>query len=446
MKAELTDITAVKKSIQIEISEDVVNGEVTSIAQQFRRQAKVPGFRPGKAPISVVKNRFRDEIRSEVLQNLLPKHFSEAAKEQDLDVVHAPGFENVEYSAGEALRFKAVFEVYPRLDITNHSEIPVEEVSTEVADSDIDEALRRIIEEHSEMTPVDEDREVAGGDFVEITFNGSVEGDDEAKLSAEKVLCEIGGATTLQEFTDNLTGARAGEEKTFPVTYKDDHPDKNLAGKHVVYTVEVESIKEKVSPKLDDEFAQSLGDYETLDGFKQTVRENLEARKRHSAAEETHNALLGWLQDNNEFEVPDSLIEQQVQVRLQRLMRNLTDQGLNPQQLDVDWAKIRADQYAEAVRDVRGSLILEHLAKAEDIRVEEADIEEEIEVIAAEMNRPKENVREVLGKNDGLDRIRGQIQNKKVLNMLQERAKVVPAGSLSPEQTDSPGEPQILEP
>ena len=134
MKAELTDITAVKKSIQIEISEDIVNGEVTSIAQQFRRQAKVPGFRPGKAPISVVKNRFRGEIRSEVLQNLLPKHFSEAAKEQDLDVVHAPGFENVEYSAGEALRFKAVFEVYPRLDITNHSEIPVEEVSTEVAD------------------------------------------------------------------------------------------------------------------------------------------------------------------------------------------------------------------------------------------------------------------------------------------------------------------------
>ncbi len=446
MKAELTDITAVRKSLDIEVSQEVVDGEVTSIAKEFKRQAKVPGFRPGKAPLGVVKNRYRDEIRTEVLEKLLPKYFSEAAKEQDLDVVHSPGFENVEYSAGEPLRFKAVFEVYPRLDITNHSGIPVEEISTEVVDSDVDQALERIVEEHSEMTPVDEDREVGEGDFVEISFNGDVEGDEEAGLSAEKVLCEIGGATTLKEFTENLTGTRAGEEKTFPITYKDDHPDEKLAGKHVVYTVQVESIKEKVSPKLDDEFAQSLGDFETLDGFKKSIRENLEAHKRQNATEETHNALLGWLQDNNEFEVPDSLIEHQVQIRLQRLMRNLTDQGVNPQRLDVDWGKIRADQHAEAVRDVRGSLILEHLAKTEDIRVEDEEVEKEIDTIAAEMNRPKENVREVLGRNDGLERIKGQIQNKKVLIMLEERAKVVPAGSLGQEEDGEESAPQILEP
>jgi trigger factor len=446
MKAEQTDITAVRKSLDIEVSQEVVDGEVTSIAKEFRRQAKVPGFRPGKAPLGVVKTRYRDEIRTEVLQNLLPKYFSEAAKEQDLDVVHSPGFENVEYSAGEPLRFKAVFEVYPRLDITNHSGIPVDEISTEVVDSDVDQALERIVEEHSEMTPVDEDREVREGDFVEISFNGDVEGDEEADLSAEKVLCEIGGATTLKEFTENLTGTRAGEEKTFPITYKDDHPDEKLAGKHVVYTVQVESIKEKVSPKLDDEFAQSLGDFETLDGFKKSIRENLEAHKRQNATEETHNALLGWLQDNNEFEVPDSLIEHQVQIRLQRLMRNLTDQGVNPQRLDVDWGKIRADQHAEAVRDVRGSLILEHLAKTEDIRVEDEEVEKEIDTIAAEMNRPKENVREVLGRNDGLERIKGQIQNKKVLIMLEERAKVVPTGSLGQEEDGEESAPQILEP
>ena len=281
---------------------------------------------------------------------------------------------------------------------------------------------------------------------MEISFNGDVEGDEEADLSADKVLCEIGGATTLKDFTDNLTGTRAGEEKTFPITYKDDHPDQKLAGKHVVYTVQVESIKEKVSPKLDDEFAQSLGDFETLDGFKKSIRENLEAHKRQNATEETHNALLGWLQDNNEFEVPDSLIEHQVQIRLQRLMKNLTDQGVNPQRLDVDWGKIRADQHAEAVRDVRGSLILEHLAKAEDIRVEDEEVEKEIDTIAAEMNRPKENVREVLGRNDGLERIKGQIQNKKVLMMLEERAKVVPAGSLGQEEDGQESAPQILEP
>ena len=316
----------------------MVDGEVTSIAQQFRRRARVPGFRPGKAPLGVVKNRYRDDILSEVFQSLLPKYFSDAAREQDLDVVHAPSYEDVDYDNGEALSFKAVFEVYPRLDVTNHTGIPVEEIPTEVSDAEIDQALERMLEEHAEMTPVEEDREIKDGDFVEISFTGSIEdaGDDAPDLSAEKALCEIGGETTLREFTKNLTGLKAGEEATFDVVYKDDHPDKNLAGKNAHFTVEVDSIKEKHRPELDDDFAQSLGDFDKLDDLKANVRENLEQHRRHHADEQTHEAILGWLEDNNEFEVPDSLVEQQLQTRLQRMMRELSQQGVNPQGLDVE--------------------------------------------------------------------------------------------------------------
>ena len=433
MKAELTDISTVKKSLDIEIPQEVVDGEITSIAQQFRRRARVPGFRPGKAPLGIVKNRYRDDILSEVFQSLLPKYFSDAAREQDLDIVHAPSYEDVDYDNGEPLRFKAIFEVYPQLDVTNHTGIPVEEIPTEVSDAEIDEALERMLEEHAEMTPVEEDREIRTGDFVEIAFAGSIEdaGEDAPDLSAEKALCEIGGETTLKEFTENLTGLKAGEEKAFDVTYKDDHPDKNLAGKKAHFTVQVESIKEKHRPELDDDFAQSLGDFDKLDDLKANVRRNLEQHRRHHADEKTHEAILRWLEDNNEFEVPDSLVENQLQIRLQRLMRDLSQQGINPQRLDVDWGKIRADQYEQAVRDVRGSLILEHLAKRKNIEVEEEEIEREIEAIAAQMGRPKENVREILKKNEGLDRIKGQIRNKKVLGMVQEQAKFVPAGSLS---------------
>ena len=433
MKAELTDISTVKKSLDIEIPQEVVDGEVTSIAQQFRRRARVPGFRPGKAPLSIVKNRYRDDILSEVFQSLLPKYFSDAAREQDLDVVHAPSYEDVDYDNGKPLRFKAVFEVYPQLDVMNHTGIPVEEIPTEVSDAEIDEALERMLEEHAEMTPVEEDREIRTGDFVEIAFTGSIEdaAEDAPDLSAEKALCEIGGETTLKEFTENLTGLKAGEEKAFDVTYKDDHPDKNLAGKKANFSVQVESIKEKHRPALDDDFAQSLGDFDKFDDLRANVRENLEQHRRHHADEQTHEAILRWLEDNNEFEVPDSLVENQLQIRLQRLMRDLSQQGVNPQRLDVDWGKIRTDQYEQAVRDVRGSLILEHLAERKNIEVEEEEIEREIEAVATQMGRPKENVREILTKNEGLDRIKGQIRNKKVLGMVQELAKFVPAGSLS---------------
>ena len=434
MKAELTDISTVKKRFEIEIPEDVVTDEITGIARKFAKQARVPGFRPGKAPLGVIKTRYRDDIMSEMYQHLLPHYFSDAAREKNLTVVDSPEFEEVDYEKGAPLRFKAVFEIYPTLDITNHADIPIEEVATEVTEEEVDETLKRMVTERAEMTPVEEDRVVAEGDFVEISFKGTLEGEaDEEALSAEKALCEIGGETTIKEFTENLTGARAGEDKSFSVIYRDDHPEPKLAGKSAEYRVHVESIKEKKLPALDDEFAQGLGDYPKLADLRAEVRKNLEEHKRTHADEQTRDALLRWLEENNEFEVPESLVEHQVQVRLQRLMRDLSKQGMNPQQLDLDWGKVRSEQYDQAVRDVRGSLILDHLAEQEKVEVSDEDIDEAIEGMATQMPQSTHSVREALTANNGIEKIKGQISNTKILKILQDRAKVVPAGSLTGE-------------
>ncbi len=431
MKAELTDISTVKKRFEIEIPGDVVSDEITDIARKFAKQARVPGFRPGKAPLGVVKTRYRDDIISEMYQHLLPHYFSDAAQEKNLNVVDSPEFEEVDYEKGAPLRFKAVFEVYPTLDITNHSDIPIEEVPTEVTEEEVDATLDQMVEERAEMTPVEEDRPVAEGDFVEISFKGTLEGeDDDDALSAEKALCEIGGETTLQEFTENLTGARKGEDKAFSVKYRDDHPEAKLAGKSAEYTVHVESIKEKKRPVLDDEFAQGLGDYPKLADLRAEVLKNLQEHKQTHADEQTRDALLRWLEENNEFEVPESLVEHQVQVRLQRLMRDLSKQGINPQQLDLDWGKVRTEQYDQAVRDVRGSLILDHLAEQENVEVSDEEIGEAIEAMAAQMQQTAHSVREALNGNNGIERMKGQISNTKILKILQDRAKVLPAGSL----------------
>ena len=428
MKADLIDVSQCKKNIDIEIPPEVVDAEITQIAQEFARRARVPGFRPGKAPLGVVKTRYRDEIVSEMMQHLMPKYFGDAIEERKLDIIQAtPHFESVDYAAGKPLRFKAVFDVYPELSISNYEGIPVAEVSSNVEDSEVEASLKKLQEEMAELTPVEEDREVREGDFVEIAYTGVVQGSEEPPVTGQKAVAEIGGRTTMKDFTENLLGAHVGEEKQFNVNYRPDYPEKRLAGKSVDYAVKVDAIKTKELPELNDEFAQRFGEYKTLDELKAKVRTDLEKHKRDHAQEQMREKMLEWLEDNNDFEIPDSLVERQLQIRVQRLLRDLARQGINPQRLDVDWAKIRDDQHQQAIRDVKGSLILDYISDKQDIDVSDDEIEAEIEKIAAETNRPKEKVREVLSRDSGLDRLSGQIRNKKTLDLLQEKARIQPA-------------------
>src|SRR5215467_5604973 len=430
MKADLTDLSDCRKNLDIEIPQEVVDQEITHIAQELARRARVPGFRPGKAPLAVVKTRFRDEIISEMMQHLMPKYFGDAIEERKLDLVQTtPRFESVDYTSGQPLKFKAVFEVYPQLSVSNYEGIPVEEVSVNVEDSEVENSLKKLQEEMAELAPVEEDRPVREGDFAEISYSGTIRDSEEEPVTGQKAVAEIGGKTTMKEFTENLVGSKVNEERTFTVSYRPDYPEKKLAGKSVEYVVKVEAIKTKEIPELNDEFAQRFGEYKLLDELKAKIREDLAKHKRDHAQEQMREKMLEWLEDNNEFEIPQSLVERQLQIRVQRLLRDLSRQGINPQRLDVDWAKIREDQHHQAVRDVKGSLILDYISEKENIDVGDDEIEAEIDKIATETNRPKEKVREVLSRDSGLERLRGQIRNKKTLDLLQEKARIQPSTS-----------------
>jgi trigger factor len=423
MKAELIDISACKKTFDIEVPQDVVDHEITHIAQEYMKRARVPGFRPGKAPISVVKTRYRDEILSEMVQHLLPKYFSNAVKEKALDPVDAPEYDAIEYDNGKPLKFKANFEIYPELSISNYKGIPTAPATFEVADADVDATIKKLQEDMSELTPVEEERPTKAGDFVDISFSGVVEGEAQP-LFVDKATVELGGETTLKEFTENLTGASPNEEKSFSVAYRPDYPEQRLAGKTVGYNVKIEGLKIKKVPELNDEFAQGIGEYKTLEELRTKVRQDLEKHRQNHANEELRDRLLIWLEDNNDFEVPATLVERQIHIRMQRLVRDLSRQGINPQRLDVDWAKIQEDQRAQSVRDVKGSLILDYVAEQEKIDTSPDEVEAEIDRIAAEMNKTREKVKEVLSKDAGLSRLRGQLQNKKTLDFLQEHADI----------------------
>src|SRR5262245_10634506 len=307
--------------------------------------------------------------------------------------------------------------------------MPVQQISAAVEDNEVESSLKKLQDEMAELAPVEENRPIQSGDFAEISYTGTIEGSDEPPLTGEKAVAEIGGRTTVKEFTENLVGAKAGEEKTFTVTYRPDYPEKRLAGKSVMYSVTVEAIKAKEVPELNDELAQRFGDHKTLDELKAKIRGDLENHKREHAQEQMREKILEWLEDNNDFELPESLVERQLQIRVQRLLRDLSRQGINPQRLDVDWAQIRQDQEQQAKRDVKGSLILDYIAEKENIEVTDAEVESEIDKIAAETNRPKEKVKEVLSRDSGLKRLQGQIRNKKTLDFLQERARIEPSNT-----------------
>jgi trigger factor len=219
------------------------------------------------------------------------------------------------------------------------------------------------------------------------------------------------------------------DEKKFSVTYDPNYPEKRLAGKTVEYSVKVEGIKEKKVPELNDEFAQSLGEYKTFEELHAKILADMEKHKRDHASEEMREKLLQWLEDNNSFEVPNVLVDKQIQTRMQRMVRELSRQGVNPQRLDVDWSKIREDQRKQSERDVRGSLILQYVAEKESIDAQDEEVEREIERIAVEANKPAEKIREILGRETGLARLRDQIVNKKTLDFLQEHARIQPASS-----------------
>jgi trigger factor len=424
MKAELVDVSECKKNLDIEVPHEAVDSEVAHVAQEFARRARVPGFRPGKAPVAVVKTRYKDEIFSEVLQHLLPRYFDEAVEERKLQLVQPAHFDHVDYAAGQPLRFKAVFEVYPNLDVSNYVGVPVEEVSSSVDEAEVEASLKRLQEDAADLNPVEESRPIKEGDFVEISFQGTMPAGEQAPISADKAVCEIGGATTLKEFTENLLGAQPGDERAFTVVYRPDYPEKTLAGKAVDFKVKVDAVKEKQVPELNDEFAQRFGDYKTLEELKAKIREDIGKHKKENAQEQIREKILEWLENNNEFEVPPSLVERQLQIRVQRLLRDLSRQGINPQRLDVDWSKIREEQLQQATRDVRGSLILDYISDKENINVSDDEIDAEMDKISSETKQPKQKVREVLTRDSGLDRLRGQIRNRKTLDFLQQRANI----------------------
>ncbi len=417
------------REVEVEVPADEVSKSFRGVIKRYQKLARIPGFRPGKVPESVLRNRFAGSIREEVVEAILPQHFRAAIAEKALRPVSQPQVSNLQLEEGQPLRFKAVFEVLPEFSVSGYQDVTVEKPSTELTDAEFDAELERLRDAHSTMEPVAEERALQDGDWAQISFSGTLEGENpenaeaaQQPIGGQDVSVEIGGKDTVEAFSDALRGAKPGQELKFEVTYPGDFGQKRLAGKTVAYDVEVRGIRRKVQPQLDDQFAKEVGNYEGLDAMKQKLKEHLASDKKHRLLADTRNRLVDALVSRFSFPVPESLVQNQIDARLERGLRALAAQGMRTEDMrKLDFERLREAQREAAVNEVKGTMVLDRIADEEKIEVSDDEVERELQVISLQTREPLENLRERLTREGNLARIREQLRREKTGNLLVER-------------------------
>jgi trigger factor len=407
-----------KREIAVEIPAAEVTRETEALIQKYQKLARLPGFRKGHVPASIIRQRFAEDIKTDVVEALVPRYFRQEADKQGLIPVSQPRVSDLHIHDGEPLRFKASFEVLPEIKVDGYKELRAEHPVIEITDAEADEALNQLREQHATYSAI-EGRPLAEGDFAQVALDGKPRAGEGQPVHMDDVLVEIGGKNTMPEFNENLRGASAGEEKTFEVKYPEDSSDKRLAGQTFDYTVKVLSQKQKTLPELNDDFAKELGDFTGIDDVKKRIRENMEAEKKHTAEHEAKDKLVAELVKRNDFEVPEAIVDRQIDVRLERGLRALAAQGMRPEDVKkMDLNRLRAGQRDQAVQEVKANLLLDKIADLEKVDVSEEEINHEIEALATQTKQTSEAVRARLTRDGALDRIRNRIRSEKTLNLL----------------------------
>jgi trigger factor len=409
---------ATKREIQVEIPAEEVARETASLIQKYQKLARLPGFRRGHVPASIIRQRFSQDINNDVVDALVPKYFRQETGKLGLMPVSQPRVTDLHVHEGEPLRFKASFEVMPEVKVEGYKELRADKRDVSVTDEEVEQSLNGLREQHATFAPI-EGRALADGDFAQVSLDGQPKDGDGKPVHMDEILVEIAGKNTMPEFTENLRGASAGEERTFEVKYPDDSADKRLAGKTFTYKVKIHSLKQKSLPELNDEFAKELGEFASLEEVRKRIREGMEAERKHESEREAKDKLTAELVKRNDFDVPEALVERQIDIQLERGLRALAAQGMRAEELKkMDLQRLRVGQRERALTEVKASLLLEKIAEEEKIEVSSEEIDREVEALATQSKQAPEAIRARLTRDGVLDRIRARIRAEKTLDFL----------------------------
>ena len=423
MKTEFIDLSETRKNLVVEIPSAVVDAEIEKIARDYGKAARIPGFRPGKVPPKVVRQRFRDQILHDVAHGLIPRAVDEALRERGVEPVDTPDIKDVVVEEGQPLKFTATFETVPPIDPGDYAAITLHNRPVTVEDGAVEQALSQLRERAARYEPV-EGRGVETGDSVVLDLERTASGEDGAPQTDkhESVSVDIGAPVNPPGFDEALVGLTAGDRKSFDVTYPDDYAIRELAGATVKYDAAVKTIRKRVVPDLDDEFAKDLGNFEDLQALRVRVRADLEHEQMHENEREMRGELLQQLAQRVTVDVPPSLLEREIDRRVEEFVRRLIDQQVDPMRANINWEEFREKQRHAATEAVKSALMLDEVARRENITASDADVDEEIARYAERTGRTPPVVRAQLEKEGGLGRIYAGIRRERTVDFLLSRA------------------------
>jgi trigger factor len=421
MKTEFVDVNATRKNVRVEIPTDVVNAEIDRIARDYSRKARVPGFRPGKTPPRVIKQRYKDQILHDVAHDLIPRAVDNALREKGLEAVDTPDVRDVTIEEGHPLTFTASFDTVPTFDPGDLSTIAFRRASSAINEEAVQLSLQRLRDRAARFEPV-EGRGVDHGDTLVVDLERRDPGGTPDRHTDVSV--ELGAKANPPGFDEQLLGLEVGATKAFTIHYPADYPIGELANADVSYTVTVKGLKRRVLPELDDEFAKDLGEFDTLDALKTRVREDLEHEATHAAEREDRAELMKQLATRLPFEVPASMIEREVNRRLEDFARRLVDQNIDPRQAGIDWNAFRESQREVAREAVAAALVLDEVTRREQLDVSEDEVEREVARYAERTGRTPAAVRAALDKEGGLLRVHASLRREKSIDFVMARATI----------------------
>jgi trigger factor len=423
MKTEFTDVSETQKTLTIEIPSDIVAAEINRVAKDYSKQAKIPGFRPGKVPATIIKRRFKDQIFHDVMHGLIPRAVEEALQERGIEPVDTPNIKDVALEEGQPLKFTAAIETVPPFDPGDLSTLTATRPSAAITDEAVDEMLGRLRERGAKYEPV-EGRGIADGDTAVLDIERRDAGAEGEPDRHENVSLELGGSANPPGFDANLVGLNAGDEKTFSIHFPDDYAVKEMANTDVTYSIKVKEVRRKVLPELDDEFAKDVGAFDSLAALRDRVRADLQEEAEDNAKRQVRTAILKQLSERVAFDLPTSLVEREIDRRLEEFARQLMQQNVDPRQAGIDWAQFREAQREPARGAVASALVLDEIARRENITVAAEDVDKEIEQFAARAGRTPAALRAQIEKEGGVSRLYSGLRREKAVDLALSRARI----------------------
>jgi trigger factor len=425
MKVEITDVEACKRRVAVEAPLEVVTKEWEQAYGRIQKQARLPGFRKGHVPRSLVKVHFADDVRREVAEHLIPEVYRQALTEARLDPVNEPDIQDLRLEEGAPLSFVALVEVKPAIELGQYAGVEIEHAATPVTGERVDEALEHMRERQAEFRAVD--RPANPGDLVIVDYTLTLEG--EAPTNQTGYAFVIGDGTVMTEIEAAAVGMRAGEEREVGFRFPDDHRRENLRGKSGTASLKVVEVKEKILPAVDDDFAKSMGEFEDVAALRAEVVKQLEGRQeaddRHALEDKIVEALLG----RHDFGVPESLVMRQIAHQVEHARERMRRQGVDPDAISWDYTKLIEELRPGAERAVRRALLLEAIADREGLAPTEADLDAEVDKIAQGSQRPAPAVRRMMEKSGDLDALRRGLRERMTMQFLIDRASIRPAAA-----------------